>query len=274
MDKPDRTTSSAFRNLHAPGTLLILPNAWDAGSARIIEECGAAAIATTSSGLSWSRGYPDGNVLPVKVLAAAIAEITRAVRIPVTADIEAGYSDDPAAVGEVVAAVVDAGAVGINLEDGTKPPDLLCAKIEAAKRVAARAGVDLFVNARTDVYLRRLTEPARAADATVERALRYRAAGCDGVFAPLLADAPGIRVVVAGIAPLPLNLMVTSGLAPASELRTLGVRRLSAGGAIAAAALGVVRRLATAFLNGGRSEDLLGDGVEYAGMNALLAARS
>jgi 2-methylisocitrate lyase-like PEP mutase family enzyme len=273
MSKPDRTTSSAFRDLHAPGAILILPNAWDAGSARIIEECGAAAIATTSSGLSWSRGYPDGNRLPTKTLAAAVAEIARAVRVPVTADVEAGYSDDPEQVAEVVAAVIDAGAVGINLEDGTQPPDLLCAKIEAAKRAASRAGVDLFVNARIDVYLRGLVEPARAADATVERAALYRAAGCDGVFAPGLADAAGIRSVVAGIAPLPLNLMVTPGLAPAAELRSLGVRRLSAGGAIASAALGTARRLATALLTGGRSQDLLGEGVDYAATNALLARR-
>lgn len=271
MSKADRSVSATFRELHAPGRLLLLPNAWDAGSARIIEECRATAIATTSSGLSWARGYPDGSALPMPVLLAAVREIVRAVRIPVSADVEAGYSDDPARVGEVVAAVIDAGAVGINLEDGGDPPDLLCAKIEAVKAAAARGGVDLFVNARTDVYLKRLVPAERALETTLERSRRYREAGCDGVFVPRLVEPEAIRAIVAGIAPLPLNLLISPGLAPAAELSALGVRRLSVGGAIASAALGTVRHLASTFLSDGRSEALLGQGVDYAELNALHA---
>jgi 2-methylisocitrate lyase-like PEP mutase family enzyme len=271
MSRADRSVSATFREIHAPGRILILPNAWNAGSARVIEECGAAAVATTSSGLSWAHGYPDGNALPTKVLAAAVAEIARAVRVPLSADVEAGYSDDPARVAEVVAAVIDAGAVGINLEDGSGSPDLLCAKIEAAKGAAARASVDLFVNARTDVYLFGLASGQRAVEMTLERAARYRAAGCDGVFVPRLVDPDETRTIVAAIEPLPLNLLVTPGLAPAAELAALGVRRLSAGGAIALAALGTARRLVSAFLSDGRSETVLGQGAEYGAMNALFA---
>lgn len=271
MSRADRNAGATFRSLHAPGRLLILPNAWDAGSARIIEECGATALATTSSGLAWAHGYPDGNALPPSVVASAVAEIARAVRVPVSADVEGGYSDDPKRVAEVVAAVVDAGAVGINLEDGSGSPDLLCAKIEAARSTAMRAGVELFVNARTDVYLRRLVAAERAVETTLERATRYRAAGCDGLFVPLLIDAKEIRAIVAGIEPLPLNVMATSGLAPAAELASLGVRRLSAGGAIASAALGLTRQLASGFLAEGRSDAVRGQGVDYAAMNALLA---
>lgn len=260
---------ATFRDLHAPGRLLILPNAWDAGSARLIEDCGAAAIATTSSGVAWARGYPDGNALPTRVLAAAVAEIARVIRVPLSADVEAGYSDDPRAVAETVTAVMSAGAVGINLEDGAGPPDLLCAKIEAVKAAAAKGGVDLFVNARTDVFLKRLVPPERAVDETIERARRYRAAGCDGVFVPALAEAAAIRAIVAGVAPLPLNAMAYPGLPDAAGLRELGVRRLSAGAAVAAAALGRARSRARAFLADGVSEALFDENVEYGPTNAL-----
>ena len=271
MSNRDRAAAQRFRELHAPGRILILPNAWDAGSARIIEECGAAAIATTSSGLSWAHGYPDGNALEPRILAAAVGEIVRAVRIPVSTDMEAGYSDDPKRVAEVAAVVIDAGAAGINLEDGSASPDLLCAKIEAVKGAAARAGADLFVNARTDVYLRRQVAPERALETTLARAERYRAAGCDGLFVPLLVDAKEMRAIAAAIDPLPLNVMATSGLAPAAELAALGVRRLSAGGALASATLALVRELATGFLADGRSDVLLARGVEYGATNALLS---
>jgi len=168
--------------------------------------------------------------------------------------------------------VCDAGAVGVNLEDGGGSPDLLCAKIAAAKR--AGASVDLFVNARVDVILRRLVPAERAVDAIVERAARYRAAGCDGVFVPGLVAPEEIRAVAAAIDPVPLNVMAYPGLPPAAELRVLGVRRLSAGAAIASAALGVARRLATGFLKEGRSDALFGDAVAYAEMNALFARES
>ena len=260
---------STFRDLHSPGRLLILPNAWDAGSARVIEDAGAEAIATTSSGVAWARGYPDGNALPTRVLVAAVAEIVRVIRVPVSADVEAGYSDDPRAVAETVAAVIGAGAAGINLEDGAGTPDLLCAKIEAVKAAALRADVDLFVNARTDVFLKQLAPPERAVEVTIERARRYQAAGCDGVFVPGLADPAAIRAVVAGIAPLPLNVMAYPGLPGAPELRELGVRRLSAGAAIASAALGRARSRVRAFLDGGRSEPLFDESVAYGPTNAL-----
>lgn len=259
-----------FRELHAPGRLLILPNAWDAGSARLIEDCGAEAIATTSAGLAWARGYADGGALPLPVLAGAVAEITRVVRIPVSADVEAGYSSDPAHVAEVVRRVIDAGAVGINLEDGADPPDLLCAKIDAARGAAARAGVALFINARTDTYLRGLVPPERAVDASLERAARYRAAGCDGIFVPKVSASAEVRALVGGVAPLPLNVLAWPGLAAAAELRAWGVRRLSAGSGIAAAALGTVRDLTIAFVRDGRSDDLFGAPIAYGTMNTLL----
>lgn len=265
------TGRAGFRALHAPGRLLILPNAWDAGSARLVAACGAAAVATTSAGLAWSRGFPDGNVLPADVLEAAIRDIVRAIDVPLTVDVEAGYTADPRGVGELVAMLCHAGVAGINLEDGADEPELLCAKIAAARRAAALAGVDLFINARTDVYLRRLAPAARAAGEVIDRARRYRDVGCDGIFAPGVAAPADSGAIAGAIAPLPLNAMVTAGLPAAAELRELGVRRLSAGIALAAAAYGRARQLATQFLADGRSEPFADGAVGYGEMNALFA---
>jgi 2-methylisocitrate lyase-like PEP mutase family enzyme len=260
--------ATAFHRLHHADRPLLLPNAWDAGSARLIESCGAAAIATTSAGLAWSRGYPDGDAVPPRVLATAIAELTRVLDVPLTVDIEGGYSNDPGSVADTVSAIVDAGAVGINIEDGGGTPELLCAKITAARAAAGRAGVELFINARTDVFLRGLVPPERAVAETVERARRYREAGCDGVFVPALVDPETIRSLVAAI-PLPLNAMVRPNLPPAAELARLGVRRVSAGSALAQAAYGIARRAATQFLGEGRYDAMFETSATYADMNAL-----
>ena len=271
MTSRQRDPGNRFHELHREG-LLLLPNAWDAGSARLVESLGAKAIATTSAGVAWSHGYPDGDFLPVPRLSATVAEITRVVSVPVSTDIEGGYSNDPAVVGETVAAVVGAGAVGINIEDGTREPDLLCAKIERAKEAGLRLGIDVFVNARTDVYLRALAPPDRRLDETLARAERYRAAGADGIFVPGVTDAPAIRAIAAAVG-LPLNVLTRPGLPPAAELEALGVRRLSAGSWLASAALATVAARASEFLRSGASEPLVAGAMPYADANALLADR-
>ena len=244
--------SRTFRRLHAGPDILLLANAWDAASARLIETLGAKAIATTSAGVAWSHGYPDGHGLPVSLLFSTVADIARVVGVPLTVDIEGGYADDPAAVGEAVARVVDAGAVGINIEDGAGTPDLLCAKIDQAKRAALQAGVDLFVNARTDVYLRGLAHGDAAVAETVARGRRYREAGCDGLFVPGVVEASAIRALVDAVE-RPLNVLLWPELPDAAELQTLGVRRLSAGAGVALAALSRARAFASAFLSDGRA---------------------
>jgi 2-methylisocitrate lyase-like PEP mutase family enzyme len=253
MNHSSAEFSRTFRQLHSGPDLLILANAWNPGTARLIESLGAKAIATTSAGVAWSHGYPDGNALPVPFLAATVAGIARVVRVPLTVDIEGGYSSDPATVGEAVARVVDAGAVGINIEDGTGTPDLLCAKIEHAKRAAARLDVDLFVNARTDVYLRGLATGDAAMEETIARAHRYREAGGDGLFAPGVVETGAIRTLVAAI-DMPLNVLTWSGLPAPPELRALGVRRLSAGAGVTRAAWAAAQAFATSFLAEGHSE--------------------
>jgi 2-methylisocitrate lyase-like PEP mutase family enzyme len=183
-----------FRQLHTSG-LLVLPNAWDAGTARLIESLGAKAIATTSAAVAWSHGFSDGEVLPVRLLTATVESIARVVRVPLSVDVEGGYSTDAATVSDLVASVIDAGAVGINLEDGNAVPGVLCAKIESVKRAAARRRVDLFVNARTDVYLRGLAPADRRVAETLSRAEQYWRAGADGIFVPGLTGAVEIRRV-------------------------------------------------------------------------------
>lgn len=260
-----------FHELHHGPDVLLLPNCWDAGSARLLESLGARAVATTSAGLAWSLGYPDGDALPVNRLVSAVASITRVIGVPLTVDMESGYCGDAAAVGEAVAAVIGAGAVGINLEDGAGSADLLAAKIAHARLSAEHAGVRLFINARTDVYLRGLVaEDDRIAE-TLSRAALYRAAGADGLFVPKLVDGAAIAQI-AQAAGMPLNVLAWHGLAPASQLSGLGVRRLSAGSSIAQAAWGRARAVATAFLGTGDAAVLFGDGMLYPEINALFAA--
>lgn len=269
--KSPSDAADRFRELHREG-LLLLPNAWDAVTARVVESLGAKAIATTSAGVAWSHGYADGDFLPVSRLAASVAEVARVVAVPVSADVEGGYSNDPVSVGEAVAAVVGAGAVGINLEDGTREPDLLCAKIERAKEAAARLGVDLFVNARTDVYLKNLAPPERRLEETLARAARYRAAGADGIFVPGVTDGSSIGAIASRVE-LPLNVLARPGLPPASELEALGVRRLSAGSWLASAALATVASRAAAFLRDGASDALTAGVMPYADVNVLFTER-
>jgi 2-methylisocitrate lyase-like PEP mutase family enzyme len=268
----ESVTNRTFRKLHEGPEILLLPNAWDAGSARLIESLGAKAIATTSAGLAWSRGYPDGDTLPVKQLLVTVNEIVRVIRVPLTVDIEGGYSDDPSAVGELTRQVIDAGVVGINIEDGPGPPDLLCRKIEAVRQSAIRAGVDLFINARTDVYLRNFATGNAAIDEVSHRAEQYRAAGCDGLFVPGLADGPAIDAVLAAIDQLPLNIMLVPNLSSVDALQIQGVRRLSTGSAIAQAVLGRARQLAAGLLAGSVAE-MFTNAVEYSATNKLFQDR-
>jgi 2-methylisocitrate lyase-like PEP mutase family enzyme len=266
---PDLAT--AFHDLHRGSELLLLANAWDPGSARLIERLGAKAIATTSAGLAWSHGYPDGDVLPPALAIAAAAAVVRAVKLPVSCDFEGGYSDDPAAVGALAVELVDAGVVGINLEDGSGPVDRLCAKIAAIRRATRAQGVELFINARTDVYLRGLVPaPARVAQA-LARTARYREAGASGIFVPGVVE-PAAIAEIAREAQLPLNVLAMAGLPAPAELTRLGARRLSAGSAITQAIWGRGAALVTAFLGG--SGAVSADGaMSYGEINALLAQR-
>jgi len=264
--------ATRFHALHAVDAAgpLLLANAWDAGSARLAQAAGARAIATSSAAVAWSHGWPDGGALPVELLLQTTRAIAAAVELPLSVDIEGGYADEPARVGALVGALVEAGAVGINIEDGAGDPALLCDKIAAARAAASARGVDLFINARCDVFLRGLAEPAQRVAGTLERAARYRAAGASGLFAPGVVDAADIAALVAG-AGMPLNVMAWTGLPQLAQLRALGVRRLSAGSAIAEALHGLTLVLMRDFLATGRVEPRAAPAASYRELQALMA---
>src|SRR5579863_8904701 len=160
MSELRRQKANAFRQMHHSGKILVLANVWDVASARVIEEAGFPAIATTSAGIAFSLGYPDGQKISRQEMLASIGRIARAVAVPVTADVEAGYGDRPEDAAETARGVIEAGAVGINLEDGTDDPQhpladlpLQLERIHAVREAALRSSVLLVLNARTDVYL-------------------------------------------------------------------------------------------------------------------------
>jgi len=256
-----------FRKLHAQPQPLLLPNAWDAGSARLFESLGARAIATTSAGVAWAQGYPDGCKMPADVAIALAANVARVLTVPLSVDIENGYSDDPAQVAETVLRLIDVGVVGINLEDGRNAPSLLASKIEKIKSETAKRGVDIFINARTDVFLAGLVNPPQRVAETLSRAALYIAAGTDGLFVPAVVEPEQIKTIVAAIS-VPLNVLAWEGLADAAELGRLGVSRLSAGSGIPQVLWAQAEQLAKNFLEGGRSEDLKGQ-MPYPHLQAL-----
>jgi 2-methylisocitrate lyase-like PEP mutase family enzyme len=261
-----------FRRLHTDTQPLLLANAWDAASARLIETAGATAIATTSAGVAWALGFPDGNLLPMQRLADLATNIVRLIRVPLSVDFEAGFSDSPAVVGQNVKLLLDAGVVGINVEDGAASPDLLVAKIDQIKRCAIAHGTDLFVNARTDVYLQGLVTEVNRLGETIARGRRYQQAGADGFFVPALAEPIQIRRIVEEVS-LPLNLMVWPGQGAADSLGKLGVRRLSAGSAISQVLWAHAEVLAREFLMSGESAPLNKSSKPYQELQALFATR-
>ena len=258
-----------FRSLHQdPKHPLILANAWDAASARIVESLGAPAVATSSAAVAWALGYPDGGQLPPAKLALLAESIVNVVNVPVSFDVEGGYSDDPATVVENLKPVFDAGVVGINIEDGSGSSALLARKIEAIKAAAAAMKIDVFVNARTDVYLADLVTDGKKVEETLVRAKAYQDAGADGLFVPCLTDVTEIGYITRHIE-LPVNLMVMPGLPKASVLAQLNVRRLSAGGALSKLIWAQFASLSKRFLAEGESKSLVGESMGYSNLQKL-----
>ena len=241
-----------FKELHQGPGVLVLPNAWDAMSARVFANAGFGALATSSASVAWSLGRSDGENIGRSEMVAAIARVVAAAGdLPVTADIESGYGSSPAEVGETIRLVLGAGAVGVNLEDGTRfeaeplrPIAENSARIRAAREAADEEGIPIFINGRTDVYLRDVGESADRFERTVERAHAMLEAGADGIFVPSIKDLDLIARLKAAI-PAPLNVMVVHGLPPVAELAKAGLRRLSTGGRPGAAVLGVLAKIAT-----------------------------
>jgi 2-methylisocitrate lyase-like PEP mutase family enzyme len=263
-------TFQQFHDLHRGPAPLRLANCWDAGSARVISSLGSPAIATTSAGMAWSLGYADGHKLPVAELLAAVQRIARVVTVPLSVDIEAGYSKDPTLVATLVMQLADLGVVGINIEDGRDAPTLLAAKIQAIKTATAKKSLPVFVNARTDVYLKGLVPETARSMEVLQRSEHYRNAGADGLFVPLLLNA-GEIAEIAKQAQLPLNVMAHQSLPSVLQLQALGVRRLSAGAAMSQASWGTVSKLSQQLLNDDSFTALFEQAMPGAVLNQLFA---
>ena len=264
-----------FRLRHRGIGVLVLPNAWDVASARVLEEVGFSAIATTSAGIAFSLGYPDGQRISRAEMMARIGRIARAVKVPVTADIEWGFGSTAEEIARTTREVIEAGAVGMNLEDTSGradqpllPLDLVLEKIKAVRETAAALRVPLVLNARTDVYLLEGENPDADYAETVRRLVAFRDAGADCVFAPGLKDAETIALLVKDVA-CPVNILAVPGTPSIAELEKLGVARVSVGSGFMRATLGALRGMAEELKNSGTYSALAG-GIPYKDVNKIL----
>ncbi len=274
-----KSKALAFRTMHQGPKILVLPNAWDVASARIFEAAGFGAIATTSAGIAFSLGYPDGQKIARDEMLARVARIARAVKVPVTADVEAGYGGRPEDAARTAREVIEAGSVGMNLEDSTGDPvnplvelSLQLEKIHAVREAALKTGVLLVVNARTDVFLLKVGPEEKRYDEAVRRLVAFRDAGAECVFAPGLSDAKTIERLARDVQ-CPLNILAGPEFPSIPELENLGVARVSLGSGPMRATLGLVRRIAEELKSAGTYEALVG-GVPYAEMNELMKNRT
>ncbi|MDR3447428.1 isocitrate lyase/phosphoenolpyruvate mutase family protein [Dyella sp.] len=276
-----KARAHAFHQLHAGSAALVLPNAWDAASARVIEKAGAPAVATSSAAMAWALGAPDGEQLGLDDLLLACRRIIDAVAVPVSVDVERGYGHDAEETGALVGALIQLGVVGINIEDGKDPatgqladPRILRERIACIRAVAEHRGVPLFINARTDAYITPgLTGEARFKEA-LDRALSFVEAGANGIFVPGLADPAEIARFAMALS-VPLNVYVGYPGAPdANTLRGLGVRRISLGCGTMQAVLAHLGRIAEEALVKGRF-DIMGDHMlTVAEANSLFTSSS
>jgi 2-methylisocitrate lyase-like PEP mutase family enzyme len=261
--------------MHRGPKILLLPNAWDVASARVIEETGFGAIASTSAGIAFSLGYPDGQRISRAEMLAVVRRITSAVKVPVTADVEAGYGDRPADAARTTQDVIEAGAVGMNLEDATGDPahplfdlQLQVERVKAVREGAREAGVPIVLNARTDTYLLQAGAPAGRYDETLRRLAAFRDAGADCVFVPGLRDPKTIKRLVAELK-CPVNILAGPGSPSVPELEKLGVARVSLGSAPMRATLGLLRKMAEELKSAGTYRSLEG-APSHADVNRLM----
>ncbi len=277
----NRTTQAekaeSFRAMHDRQHILVLPNAWDAASARIFEAAGFSAIATTSAGLSHTAGYADGERIPRADMLTLVRWIASSVNVPVSADIESGFGEDDAALTATISAIIEVGAVGINLEDSRKTAqrelyslDEAVARIRVARAAASRAGVPLVINARTDVFLLGVGDKSRRVDLAIERLNAYRRAGADCLYPIGYLDHDTIARLAREIDG-PINVMGAPGVPSVSDLERLGVARVSTASGPARVAMTATMKLAEQLRRDGSFAVFGGDVMTPQAANALMA---
>jgi len=270
-----KSLADALRKLHHGPNILVLANCWDVASARVLEAEGVPAIATSSAGVAFSLGYPDGQRISRDEMLTVVARVAKAVQVPVTADVESGYGARPEDAARTAAAVIAAGAVGMNLEDSTEASDtalmdvaLAVEKIRAVRDAGSNAGVPLVINARTDVYLNQVGAPESRYDHALRRAVAFRDAGADCIFLPGVKEPELISRFVRDVK-FPINILAGPGFPAIAELQRLGVARVSLGSKPMLAGMGVLRRLAQELHQRGTYTSLE-SAVTYAAMQKLL----
>jgi 2-methylisocitrate lyase-like PEP mutase family enzyme len=273
-----QTKAEILRALHVPGNPLVLLNAWDATSAVVIARAGAPAIASTSAGAANALGYADGQHLTREQMLAAIAPIAAAVDVPVTADMEAGYGDAPEAAAATALGVLAVGAVGLNLEDTADagPEPLLeigrfVAKIAAIREATRAAGVEIVINARTDVFIGAVGDPATRLQRAIERGRAYIDAGADCIFVPAV-DARMIGALVEGIGG-PVSVLAGAGTPSLTELADLGVARISVGSGAYRSVVALARKMAEGAYGAGNLDAMLAAQVPFDEIQAFFATR-
>lgn len=225
----------AFAALHQPGNPIVIYNIWDAGSARTVEAAGAPALATGSSPVATAMGYADGELIPLDTVLDNVRRIVASVSVPLSVDFEGAYAVDPAGITANTRRLIEAGAIGVNFEDqviggaGLYPVSAQTARIAAVVAAGRDAGVPLFVNARTDLFLKAPADQhASLLAEAIERANAYAKAGASGFFVPGLIDPALISALIATTS-LPVNLLCSPTALPAAALAALGAARLSHG---------------------------------------------
>jgi 2-methylisocitrate lyase-like PEP mutase family enzyme len=271
-----RRKAEQFRQMHDRKRILLLPNSWDAASARIFEATGFAAIATTSAGVAYTAGYPDGELMPLEDMITIVRWIARSVEVPVTADIESGFASDAIGVAATVRALIDAGAVGINLEDSIHGAErqlydtaAAVERVRAAREAADRAGVPLVINARTDVFLLGIGEKSERFARAVDRLNAYRKAGADCLYPIGFFDAAMITRLVKAVDG-PINIIGLAGMPDAAELERLGVARVSTASGPCRVAMTATRKLAEALIRTGSFDTLGSDLMSHQEANELM----
>jgi 2-methylisocitrate lyase-like PEP mutase family enzyme len=277
--KSQAEKAEEFRALHHKERILVLPNAWDVPSARIFEEAGFPAVATTSAGMMVSLGYPDGEVIDEKDLVAAVARIGRVLTVPLSVDIVAGFGHTTKDVVDTVRDVVKTGAVGINIEDfehATKklfPASEQSEKIKRIRDLAKTLKIPIVINARTDALrYAEGNDDARLAEA-IRRGVTYRDAGADCIYPMGLTEASAISTFVKTLQ-FPVNLMVRKGLPSITDLQKLGVARVSFGPGASYATMGLLKRISKEVIEKGTYDNLVDGAITYDELNSLASPRA
>ncbi|HYC26879.1 MAG TPA: isocitrate lyase/phosphoenolpyruvate mutase family protein [Nitrososphaerales archaeon] len=276
--KSQAEKAEEFLSLHRRGDAFVLPNAWDVASARLFEEAGFGAVATSSAGLMVSLGYPDGQSIPRDVLVSAVGRMAGVLGVPLSADMVAGFGDSPGEAADSVRAVVEAGAVGVNIEDfdhATKKLYSVEAQVEKLSmlvKLKGTTGVPFVLNARTDAFRFAPGQEEERLKEAIRRAEAYRDLGADCVYPMGLVDANSIGAFVEELG-CPVNVMVRKGLPPISELRQLGVARVSFGPSASYAAMGLLKRAAREIQEKGTFETLVEGAIGFDELNSLASPK-